>query len=57
MASLALGAPVAIVLLVMFTASRAKVGELLVPRSLGGLCWLIAALIILLNVQLFSTDC
>ena len=55
MASLALGAPVAIVHLVMFTASRAKVGELVAPRWLTGLCWLIAAIIILLNVNLLST--
>lgn len=47
--------PFAIVPLVMFTASRAKMGELVAPRWLTGLCWLIAAVIILLNVNLLST--
>ena len=47
--------PFAIVPLVMFTASRAKMGELVAPRWLTGLCWLIAALIIVLNVNLLST--
>jgi manganese transport protein len=47
--------PFAIVPLVMFTASRAKMGDLVAPRWLTGLCWLIAALIIVLNVNLLST--
>ena len=47
--------PFAIVPFVMFTASRAKMGELVAPRWLTGLCWLIAALIIVLNVNLLST--
>ena len=47
--------PFAIVPLVMFTASRAKMGELVAPRWLTGLCWLIAAIIIVLNVNLLST--
>ncbi|WP_140848759.1 Nramp family divalent metal transporter [Paracoccus sp. FO-3] len=47
--------PFAIVPLVMFTASRAKMGELVAPRWLTSLCWLIAALIIVLNVNLLST--
>ena len=47
--------PFAIVPLVMFTASRAKMGELVAPRWLTGLCWLIAAVIIVLNVNLLST--
>jgi manganese transport protein len=47
--------PFAIVPLVMFTASRAKMGNLVAPRWLTGLCWLIAAVIIVLNVNLLST--
>ncbi len=47
--------PFAIVPLVMFTASRAKMGELVAPRWLTGLCLLIAAVIIVLNVNLLST--
>ena len=47
--------PFAIVPLVMFTASRAKMGELVAPLWLTGLCWLIAAVIIVLNVNLLST--
>jgi manganese transport protein len=47
--------PFAIVPLVMFTASRAKMGELVASRWLTGLCWLIAAVIIALNVNLLST--
>jgi manganese transport protein len=44
--------PFAIVPLVMFTASRAKMGEMVAPRWLTALCGLIAALIIVLNVNL-----
>jgi manganese transport protein len=47
--------PFAIVPLVMFTASRAKMGELVAPRWLTGLCWVIAAIIIVLNVNLLWT--
>jgi manganese transport protein len=47
--------PFAIVPLVMFTASRAKMGELVAPRWLTVLCGLIAALIIVLNVNLLAT--
>lgn len=47
--------PFAIVPLVMFTASRAKMGELVAPHWLTGICWLIAAVIIVLNVNLLST--
>ncbi|MBP1804420.1 Nramp family divalent metal transporter [Rubellimicrobium aerolatum] len=46
--------PFAIVPLVMFTASRAKMGELVAPRWLTAVCALIAALIIGLNVKLLS---
>ncbi len=44
--------PFAIVPLVMFTASRAKMGALVAPRWMTVLCALIAALIIVLNVNL-----
>ncbi len=44
--------PFAIVPLVMFTASRAKLGELVAPRWLTALAATIAAIIIALNVKL-----
>ncbi len=44
--------PFAIVPLVMFTASRAKMGALVAPRWLTALCALIAIVIIALNVNL-----
>jgi manganese transport protein len=44
--------PFAIVPLVMFTASRAKMGDLVAPRWLTALCALIAIVIITLNVNL-----
>ena len=47
--------PFAIVPLVMFTASRAKMGELVAPWWLTAVCWLIATVIIVLNVNLLST--
>ena len=47
--------PFAIVPLVMFTASRAKMGDLVAPRWLTGLCWLVAVVIIVLNINLLST--
>jgi manganese transport protein len=42
----------AVVPLVMFTADKAKMGELVAPRWLSTLAWLIAAVIIALNVKL-----
>ncbi len=47
--------PFAIVPLVMFTASRAKMGELVAPRWLTLLCALIAVTIIALNVNLLGS--
>ena len=47
--------PFAIVPLVMFTASRAKMGTMVSPRWLTGLCALIAVTIIVLNVNLLAT--
>lgn len=47
--------PFAIVPLVMFTASRAKMGALVAPRWLTGLCAAIALLIITLNLNLLYT--
>jgi manganese transport protein len=44
--------PFAIVPLVMFTASRAKMGDLVAPRWLTGAAALIAIVIIALNVYL-----
>jgi manganese transport protein len=42
----------AVVPLVMFTADKAKMGELVAPRWLSTLAWVIAAIIIALNVKL-----
>jgi manganese transport protein len=42
----------AVVPLVMFTADKAKMGELVAPRWLSALAWLIAAVIIVLNIKL-----
>ncbi len=46
--------PFAIVPLVMFTASRAKMGDLVAPRWLTLACGVIAAVIIALNVNLLA---
>ena len=47
--------PFAIVPLVMFTASRAKMGDLVAPRWLTIICTLIAVMIITLNMNLLTT--
>lgn len=47
--------PFAIVPLVMFTASRAKMGDLVAPLWLTALCALVAITIIMLNVNLLRT--
>ncbi|WP_423209495.1 Nramp family divalent metal transporter [Paracoccus yeei] len=47
--------PFAIVPLVMFTASRAKMGDLAAPAWLTALCALVAVTIIVLNVNLLRT--
>jgi len=52
---LAFQLPFAIVPLVMFTASRAKMGDMVAPRWLTALCGLIAIIIIVLNVNLLAT--
>ena len=44
--------PFAIVPLVMFTGSRAKMGDLVAPRWLTATCWVIAGVIVALNVNL-----
>ncbi len=49
---LAFQLPFAVVPLVMFTQARAKLGALAAPRWLSALAWVIAALIIALNVKL-----
>jgi manganese transport protein len=49
---LSLQLPFAIVPLVMFTASRAKMGPFLAPRWLTALATVVAALIIGLNAKL-----
>lgn len=46
--------PFAIVPLVMFTASRAKMGPLVAPKWLTALCALVAVIIILLNIKLLT---
>ncbi len=47
--------PFAIVPLVMFTASRTKMGDLVAPRWLTALCALVAVVIIVLNLNLLAT--
>jgi manganese transport protein len=47
--------PFAIVPLVMFTASRAKMGDMVAPRWLTAVCALIAVLIIALNINLLAS--
>jgi manganese transport protein len=49
---LAFQLPFAVVPLVMFTADKAKMGEMVAPRWLSALSWVIAAVIIALNVKL-----
>ena len=49
---LGLALPFAIVPLVMFTADRAKMGELVAPRWLTWASALIAAILIVLNIKL-----
>ena len=49
---LSLQLPFAVVPLVMFTADKRKMGELVAPRWLTALAALIAAIIIALNVKL-----
>ena len=44
--------PFAVVPLVMFTADRAKMGELVAPRWLTAIAFVVAAIIIVLNVKL-----
>jgi manganese transport protein len=49
---LSLQLPFAVVPLVRFTTDRAKMGELVAPRWLGGLAWGVAGVIIALNIKL-----
>jgi manganese transport protein len=49
---LSLQLPFAIVPLVLFTADRRKMGELIAPRWLSALAALIAVIIIALNIKL-----
>ena len=49
---LSLQLPFAIVPLVMFTANRAKMGELVAPRWLTAAAGVIAAILIVLNIKL-----
>ena len=51
---LSLQLPFAVVPLVMFTASRAKMGALVAPRWLTGVAVVIAAIIVALNVKLLA---
>jgi manganese transport protein len=43
--------PFAIVPLVMFTADRNKMGELVAPRWTTGLAWIVAVVVIVLNMK------
>ena len=51
---LSLQLPFAVVPLVMFTASRAKMGALVAPRWLTGVAVVIAAIIVALNIKLLA---
>ncbi|TAJ34898.1 MAG: hypothetical protein EPO59_00060 [Bosea sp. (in: a-proteobacteria)] len=51
---LGLQLPFAIVPLVMFTASRTKMGELVAPRWLTVTAAVVAAIIIVLNIKLLA---
>ncbi len=44
--------PFAVIPLVLFTASRAKMGEFAIPRGLAAAAWAVAAVIVLLNLKL-----
>ena len=44
--------PFAVIPLVMFTSSRAKMGSFATPRWMAGLAWLVAAVIVSLNLKL-----
>lgn len=49
---LSLQLPFAVVPLVRFTADRAKMGDLVAPRWMAALAWVVAAIIIALNMKL-----
>jgi manganese transport protein len=51
---LSLQLPFAVVPLVMFTSSRRRMGELVAPRWVAVLAWIVAAVIITLNVKLIA---
>jgi manganese transport protein len=46
--------PFAVIPLVMFVSDRAKMGVFVVPRSVAILSWIVAAIIVALNVKLLS---
>jgi manganese transport protein len=46
--------PFAVIPLVMFVSDRRKMGAFVIPRSVAVLAWLVAAIIVALNVKLLS---
>lgn len=52
---LSLQLPFAVIPLVVFTADRTKMGRLASPRWLVGLAWLVAAVIVGLNLHLLAS--
>ena len=44
--------PFAVIPLVLFTADRAKMGKLVAPRWLSAIAWVVAAVIVVLNIKL-----
>jgi manganese transport protein len=46
--------PFAVIPLVMFVSDRRKMGKFVIPRSVAVLAWLVAAIIVALNVKLLS---
>ena len=51
---LSLQLPFAVIPLILFTSSRRKMGEFVNPRWIQGLAWIVAVIIIALNLKLLS---
>ena len=51
---LSLQLPFAVIPLVLFTSDRSKMGEFTSPRWLQALAWIVAAVIVALNIKLLA---
>ncbi len=49
---LAMQLPFAVIPLVRFVTDKGKMGRFVVPRAVGGLAWIVAGLIVALNLKL-----